>query len=125
MRTRVGGLVLSALLLVSSAGAAEVRFSGHVAAVDPGGDTILVEEIGAGRGPQPVVIQRSVTVGPETAFEVVERARDDDGRPGVFRTSPAAQADLKAGDFVTVTAEQRGSRLHAATVSIVRPDPGR
>ena len=124
MPAAVCGLVLSALLAVSLAEAADLRFSGHVAAVDPGGDTILVEELGAGKGSVPTVIQRSVSIGPETAFEVVARSQDG-GLPSVFRAAPATRADVKGGDFVTVTAQQRGKRLHAASVSIIRPDGGR
>jgi len=125
MWSAVRGLVLSAaLLVVSVAEAADLRFSGHVAAVDPGGDTILVEELGAGKGQQPAVIQRSVSIGPETAFEVVERSQDG-GLPSVFKTAPASRTDVKAGDFVTVTAHRRGNRLHAASVSIIRPDTAR
>jgi hypothetical protein len=124
MPTLVRGLVFSAVLVGSLAEAADLRFSGHVAAIDPGGDTILVEELGAGKGTQPAVIQRSVSVGPETTFEVVQRSRDG-GLPSVFKASPATQGDLKAGDFVTVTAQRRGNRLHAASVSIIRPDTAR
>jgi hypothetical protein len=68
------------------------------------------------------VIQRSVTVGPETSIHVVERSNRADGQPGAFTESPATPRDLRPGDFVTVTALQRGGQLHAASVSIIRPD---
>jgi hypothetical protein len=117
----VAGLVHAAAL----AEGAELRFSGHVTLLDPGGTTILVEELGPEKGGRPIVIQRSVNVGPDTTFHVVERVRQDDGVVGAYKESPATARDVKGGDFVTVTAQTRDGKLHAATVSIVRPDASR
>jgi hypothetical protein len=129
MPSHVHGLVLALLVAaIPAVGAADstpLRFSGQVSAVDPGGGTILVEELGAGVKGRPTVIQHSVTIGPATRIEVVERITGDGGLPGTFKESPASQADLRAGDFVTVIGERRGRDLHAGTVSIIRPDPAR
>jgi hypothetical protein len=119
--------VLGALLLLgmAAAEAADLRFSGQVAAVDPGGGTILVEELGPSPGPQPAVIARSVTVTAQTAFEVIERGRQDGGWPGEFKQSPGTSRDLRAGDFVTVIARVERGALQAVTVSVIRPDTAR
>jgi hypothetical protein len=63
-----------------------------------------------------------VNVGPNTRVAFVERERQPDGLPGAYRELPATARDVKSGDFVTVTARQRGRELDAASVSIIRPD---
>ena len=125
--TRLGhAVVLGGLAIgVVSAEATDLRFSGQVSAVDPGGATILVEELGPSRGPHPSVIARSVTVTARTTFAVVERIRQSDGWPGAFAETPGTAKDLRAGDFVTITARQEPGGLHAVSVSVIRPDVSR
>jgi hypothetical protein len=106
--------------------AQEVRFSGHVVGVDPGGGAILVVEMTGGGTGRPPARQRALVVGGDAKLFVVERTRDAvTGWPGDYRQRPATPLDIRPGDFVTVTAARRAGMWHALSISISRGEEAR
>jgi len=106
-------------LLAAPAVAAE-KHSGRIVDVREG--AIVLEELGAARGPEPALQKRTVALQPQTAVTLAERSdQGADGWPGGFRPEPLSVQDLRPGDFATVTAERADGRLVARDVTVVRP----
>lgn len=114
------------LLVASRLDAAERRHSGTVTAVDRGAGTITLEEVGPWNPGGGVILTRTVRVRPGTHVVLVSRADPSvphvapDDWPGGFRESALDAADVRPGDFVTVTVTAEGSEAVAQTVAVVR-----
>jgi hypothetical protein len=120
-------IVLAGLTLVSAThAAAQTRHSGTLLAVDAAGQSITLEELGAGpRGKgKNEVIARSIALTPETKILLVTRAGNTDAHddwPRGFRETPVSAAELQKGDFATVEVGKRNGRSVAVSVRVVRP----
>jgi hypothetical protein len=119
-------LALAGLVLVAqNVWAVESRYSGTILAVDASGQSITLEELGAGpRGKRKnEVIARPIALTASTKILLVTRVSDDQASdwPGGFKETPIAATDLQKGDYATVRAEPKGGRLIATLVQVVRP----
>lgn len=118
-------IALALALAAVSTAAAQARHSGTVR--DVRGDVLTVEEMGPWTGERQERVSRSITITPDTAIDVV--ARSEPGAavgsadwPGGFKATPAGRSEIRPGDFVTVTTQERGGRLVATKISVVRPE---
>ena len=102
-------------------GHGEVRHSGTVVRVDPEARRLQMREMVTWTGPGTGIVERSVTLTPDTAMQLVTRDDDFDraSMPG-FEESPIALREIRPGDFVTVTL-RRDSPV-AVSLEVVRPD---
>jgi len=101
----------------------QVRHSGRIAEVAPDGSAIVLEELVAWSGPGAGVVPRSIRLTPRTAISVIERSGGMDGSPAAmpgWETAVIDAADLRRGDFVTVTTDD-GRRTVAVAVQVLRP----
>lgn len=75
-----------------------------------------------GTGPGTGVIERTVTVTPDTSVQLVVRDEQDWSRASMtgFREMPFELSRLKPGDFVTVTT--RRERPVAVSIEVWRPN---
>jgi hypothetical protein len=125
-------MAVAALATVSSAAAAgaskpaqlrdgEVRHSGSVVTVDIDARRLRMEEMVAWMGPGTGIVERSVTVTPDTSIELIWRDDDPDrtALPGWDGKSIALR-DIRRGDFVTVTV--RRDNPVAVSLQVLRPD---
>jgi hypothetical protein len=100
-----------------------VRHSGRIVEVAPDGSAIVVEELLTWSGPGTGVVTRSIRLTPRTAIDVIQRADGWDGDraalPG-WDTRVIDAADLRRGDFVTVTTDG-DRRAVAVALQVVRP----
>jgi hypothetical protein len=125
LRTAIA-LTLAVVIPVCAAHASEhLKYSGKVVAIDPSGQTIMLEELGPGTSSGNRVIARRIRLTPETNITVASRVQDERGGrwPGTFTESPVEASGVSPGDFVTVEAEKRAGRLVAVSVVVVRPGP--
>src|SRR5262249_52410638 len=108
-------LVVAALGLPPLAQAAEGKHTGIVVAVAADQKALALEEIGAWTSSKPGSARMSIAVTPETTVVVVTRAEGGGagGWPGGFSEPRLAPADIKPGDYVTVTTESRNGKLTA------------
>jgi hypothetical protein len=116
-------LALGCLILFSAVEAAP-RYSGTIVAVDSGGSSITLNELGAGvPGGRNQEIPHVIRLSPGTKILLATRAADSEetGWQGGYAESPIAATDLKPGDFATVEAETRDGKLVAISVVVVRP----
>lgn len=116
--------MVAALGLPPLAQAAEgVRHTGIVVAVQADHRGITLEEIGPSTGATSAPIRKSIAVTPETMVRLVTRGEQAaaGGWPGGFTEAPLAPSDIKAGDYVTITAESRNGKLVARSVDVLRP----
>lgn len=114
---------LTLAVLASTAGAAAPqRHSGLLVALDPGAQSITIEEMGPWTGPRTSPIKRSFEVPPATTVEVTRRshAGSPEGWPGGFAESALAISELCAGNYVTVVADHRDDRWLARSITVVR-----
>jgi hypothetical protein len=120
-------LAAGGLLLVSTAQSADrTRHSGHIKAVSPNGQTIVLEEVGPGLKGSSTnqVISRPIALTPETRITLASRTEEGNGSSewsGGFKETPLAPTDLRVGDYATVEAQTRDGRLVAVSVVVVRP----
>ena len=125
----VSGLALAAALAVAAAfpvaAAAEgERRSGTVVAVDRTGGTVVVEEIGPGRGGEGNEVARHrIVLEPTTPVVGIARAAGPapDGWAGGFVQTPLSREALREGAFVTVTLRRENGQLAAEQVTVVTP----
>jgi len=115
-------VLLSSLLAAASlAQAADVRISGTVASVDRDRGTLIVEELTASVGPEPVVARRTIAIGRDTRAELVQRASDGAAAWREDYTAvPLSRGEITPGDFVTVIGEVEGDTVRAQAVTVVR-----
>lgn len=112
-----------ATLAAAPAVAADKKHSGLIVTVEPG--RLVLEELTAARGSEPVPVRRTIVLERETTIALA--VRDDRGGEGGwrggFRPTPLGLDDVKPGDFATVTVEPADGRLLAREVTVVRPRP--
>jgi hypothetical protein len=123
LRRTLASVVLVVALASPAAapGDSEARHSGTIAEVSDG--RIVFDEIVTWQSPEaPGIVRRSIRITPDTAIKLVERAATWDtraSRPG-WNSEPIRPADLKTGDFVTVTMRGDGTGA-AVAVEVIRP----
>jgi ABC-type sugar transport system substrate-binding protein len=123
------GLALAAALAVAAAfpvaAAAEAeRRSGTVVAVDRAAGTVVVEEIGSGRGSEGNEVARHrIVLEPTTPVVRITRAAGPapDGWVGGFVQTQLGREALREGAFVTVTLRREDGQLTAEQVTVVTP----
>jgi hypothetical protein len=124
MRGIASAVALAALLAVAPAWAgATGRHSGRIVAEDLTHHRLTVEEMGPWHGSVNKALTRDVvTLTPETRIDLDQRSEHPPvGWPGGFVERVLTPADLKTGDFVTVTMARQGGRPVASEVTVVRP----
>jgi hypothetical protein len=116
-------LALTGLLLAATVHAgSEERHSGRIVAVEPKTGAITLEEMGPWTGPGQGLIKRSVELTAQTDIALLTRSNEAEAGewPGAFKESPLSAMELRPGDYVTVSVEDRGGRLFARSVAVVR-----
>ena len=108
---------------VAAVGAFAVeKHSGVVAEVNE--TQIVIEEMGPWQGPGTKPALRVFEVTSSTRIARVQRSVEgDQGWPWAYVSEPAELADVHAGDFVTVSVEQRGRHNVAVEVQALRAGP--
>ena len=100
-----------------------LRHSGWIVEVAPDGSAIVIEELVTWNGPGTGVVTRSIRLTSRTAIDVIQRADGTEGDraalPG-WDTRVIDAADLRRGDFVTVTTDG-DRRAVAVALQVVRP----
>ena len=110
------------LLLFVPAGwaVAAEKHSGAVVSADK--TQITIEEMGPWRGPSTQPTRRTFPWNDGTRIMLAERTWDGEGGwRWAFNDQAAPPSGLRAGDYVTVTTEPRGSRPVAVEVLVVWP----
>lgn len=105
--------------------AREFRYSGTVVAVDQAAGTMIVEGMGPWRVKDGVtqLERRTLGVAPAAEFVRIERATEaaPSGWPGDFIERALPRWQVKAGDWVTVTARREGARVTAIRIDVGEP----
>ena len=117
------GLAVAAAFPVAAAAEAERR-SGTVVAVDRATGTVVVEEIGPGRGAAGNEVARHrIALPPTTPVVGITRAAGPapDGWDGGFVQTSLSREALTEGAFVTVTLRRDEGHLTAEQVTVVTP----
>ena len=115
-------LALALVLLVPiPATAAAQRLSGTIVAIDAAAGTLVLETLGASRDERPRPERHTVTLGPDTKVELIQRLGDGPSRARPYQASSLPVTNLKRDDFVTVVGEVHEGRLRARAVTIVHP----
>ena len=117
-------LILGGLLLASTVQSAEhARHSGRVVAVNPDGQTITLEALGAGTAKGNQVVAYQIALTPETTIKLAIRSEDESGGGwlGDFAESALTASSVRAGDFATIETRKRDGRLIAVSVVVIRP----
>ncbi len=121
--------VLAALVVTGFGGATpaadqEQKHSGIIVEVAPATRIITLEEMGPWTGPDSMPHRQIIRLATQTRIDLVSRSESAPGAggwPGGFRTSRLEAADLRTGDFATVTAIRSGGGWVAESIAIVRP----
>ena len=96
--------------------------SGTVMVVDPGNGILVIGEIGPWhvKDGKTEITRQTVVVEPSTQFVMTKRTREPGpaGWPGEFVEVPLGAWAVKAGDFVTVHVEQKGTRRTATKITV-------
>jgi hypothetical protein len=120
-------LIFSTMLLAgpAQAGATETH-SGIVAAVDLGRHALTLEEMGPWAGPGTDTVARTITLVPDTTFELVRRSSGPTpaGWPGGYVESWLEPEQIHVGDFATVRVIRRGRQVVAVSIAVVTPSGG-
>ena len=109
------------LLFVPAAWAlAAEKHSGSVVSADK--KQITIEEMGPWHGPNTQPVRRTFPWNDSTRIVMAERTWDGEGGwRWAFNDQAAQPSGLRAGDYVTVTAEPHGTRSVAVEVLVVWP----
>ncbi|MBI1734322.1 MAG: hypothetical protein HYR51_04040 [Candidatus Rokubacteria bacterium] len=125
MRCRsAAALVLLVLVVAMAAPAADaaptVRYSGTVAAIDPGGNVMILEDVGPWRVERgaTVVTRRTISLTASTRYNLFMRVNAPGAFAGDFIEVLLEVGDVAPGDFVTAECVRRGGRLVADTVTV-------
>ena len=96
--------------------------SGLIDSIDAAGERLTLQEMPPWTGPGPCRIIRSIAIPPDTRVRLVRHPAETDGAVGPCRNidSPLKMADLRPGDFVTVTVMRHGPWLAAVTIEVTR-----
>lgn len=118
----IGFVLIAMLSIVSPVAAESARHSGRVVAV-PDAGTLVIDEMGPWTGLESRPTRRSIALGPDTVVTLAGRSTTTagDGWPRGFTESAVKAAEIRPGDYVTVTAETSGARLVARSIVVVRP----
>ncbi len=114
-------LVVLVLLSTAAADAARtIRHSGTVLSIDSQSRVMVVEEVGPWRleHGKTVVARRTISLTPQTRFNLFMRADVPGDYPGNFIEVALDRSDVSRGDFVTVDCVHKGRRLVALTVTV-------
>jgi hypothetical protein len=124
MRRLSLALCIGLLWALPAIGLAEERHSGQIVSIDPATATLVLDELSASRSDAPAGVRRTVQITPDTRIELIERSEDASTAawPGSFTAIPCAPAELRPGDFVTVTGSERDGRMHASALDVVRTE---
>jgi hypothetical protein len=120
-------LGFSTMLLAGPAlAAATETHSGIVAAVDLGRHALALQEMGPWAGPGTGTVPRTITLAPDTPFELVRRSSGSTpgGWPGGYVESRLRPEQIHAGDFATVRVTRRGRQVVAVSIDVVPPSGG-
>jgi hypothetical protein len=129
MMRKISGLLLVGLFLaapaVPAADTGRITFSGTVAAIDPQGGVLVLEEIGPGRrGAQGnTITRRAVHFTAETKFNTFMRVNVAGGFAGDFIEVALDADSVTPGDFATVECVRRRDRLVALRVTLAESAP--
>jgi hypothetical protein len=123
VKPEVMALVFFGLLATSPAFAGgAVKHSGTLVAVDAAKHVLTLEEMGPWTGRGTVPMTRSIRIEPSTNVELITRRSESAPGARDYQAAAMPLSELRAGDFVTVTAAQSGNDLTAESVEVVRPD---
>jgi hypothetical protein len=128
MMRKVPGLLLTGLLLAAPAAPAvdtgRITFSGTVAAIDPQGGVLLLEEVGPSRpGQGSAITRRTVLLTAETKFNSFIRVSVPGGFAGDFLEVDLDADSVTPGDFATVECVRQRGRLVALRVTLAESHP--
>lgn len=124
MRHMILASVLFAGLVVPAHGLADTRYSGHIVAIGPGRHAITLTELERWNDGREDTRTLSIRLTPETVITTVTRTTPTaSGWPGGFTERSGSAADLRQGEYVTVTAKGNpGHGLVAESIEIARPE---
>ena len=124
MRLRTSTLMTVVLLLAVAVGAAQPnrteRHSGVVAAIDPQGAVMLLDEVGPWRVERgaTVVTRHQIGLTAATKYNLYMRVNAPGAFAGDFIEVTLDPTDVVAGDFVTAECVREGGRLIALTITV-------
>lgn len=106
------------LVLAATAATAAERHSGRVVAVDAAAGTLRLDELVEGHGAQTRAVERTLRLSPGATIQLLRPATPDAAHwPNAWEGRPLTAAELKPGDFVTVTT----AGDEAVALEVVRP----
>lgn len=113
-------LLLVAIATPSADAARTVRHSGTVAALDPEGRVMILDEVGPWRLERgaTVVTRRTIRLTPSTTYNLFMRVDVPGGFAGDFIEVMLDVGDIAPGDFVTVDSLHQDARLIALAVTV-------
>jgi hypothetical protein len=114
-------LALGLLLTAPAADAARTTtYSGTVAAIDPQGGVLMLDEVGPWRlaGGHTVVTRRTIAITADTKFNIFIRVSIPGGFAGDFLEVALDAGDVTPGDHATAECVLEGGRLVAIRVTI-------
>jgi hypothetical protein len=113
-------LVLGTTSVAPAAGAGATAYSGMLAAIDPGGGTLMLDEVGPWRVEhgRTVTTRRTIVVTPDTKFNTFIRVNVPGAFPGAFLEVALDVDDITPGDFVTAECVTERGRLVAVRVTL-------
>lgn len=129
MKRKISGLLFVCLLLAAPAAPAldtgRITFSGTVAAIDPQGSVLVVEEIGGGRpgGQGNTITRRTVHFTADTKFNAFMRVNVLGSFAGDFIEVALDADSVTPGDFATVECVRQRNRLVAVRVTLAESYP--
>jgi hypothetical protein len=116
-------VALVGILIASPALAAGMAVhTGAIVSENTKRDTITIEEMGPWHGPATRPVRREFHLTPRTTVELAVRKNEPRGFQGPYVEHPLKAADLRPGDYATVTVEREGGKPIATKVEIVRPE---
>ena len=122
--TVVGAVIVSVALAAVGESQERTKHSGTIVAIDHLAGTIVVGEVGPWkvRGGQTVVVNRTITLTPDTEVTIAGRTYDAlDGWGGQFIEGPLGPDALYLNDHVTVDCLHVGARMIALKITITAP----
>ncbi len=123
----LAALGMTVFVLATGAAGQEQKHSGVIVEVGPGPRTITVEEMGLWTGPDSRPQRQIIRLTSQTRIERVSRSDSAPAAgdwPGGFTASQLNAAELRPGDFATVTATPSGGELIAESIAVVQPPRG-
>jgi hypothetical protein len=96
--------------------------SGTVASINRPAHTITLDEMGPWHGPTTPTTRHSIAFTPSTRVELITRTKHPavGGWPGGYVDSSLGAADVRPGDFVTITLAHENGRAVATSIDVVK-----